>query len=51
METLINRIRVALAMGLSGREIAIHFNEVASPEEVWLAYMAAKILMEDDHEG
>ena len=47
MESLIHRIANALAYGLSGREIAERFASEGSPEQVWLAYMAAKIVLKD----
>lgn len=44
IEKLILRVRAALDAGLSAAEVAEHFAGTASPETVWLAYMAAKIL-------
>lgn len=44
METLIRRIAQAIANGLSGPEIAEHFAKDGSPEEIYLAYHAARIL-------
>lgn len=49
MENLIQRIRSALYAGLSGTEIAKHFANESTPEEVWLAYKAAQIL--NSHEA
>ena len=43
-EKLINRVRAAVCQGLTGPEIAEHFSTSATPEEIWLAYMAAKII-------
>lgn len=43
-EKLINRVRAAMSHGLSGADIAEHFAGDGTPEEIWLAYMAARIL-------
>lgn len=47
-EKLINRVRAAMAHGLSGADIAEHFAGDATPEEVWLAFIAARILDRDE---
>lgn len=43
-ETLINRIRVALAHGLTPVEVAAHFADAGTPEEVYLAWHAASVI-------
>lgn len=43
-ETLIRRIAAAISAGLSAEEIAAHFEAAGTSEEVYLAYVAAKIL-------
>jgi hypothetical protein len=47
VENLITRIANALAYGCTGAEIAERFASEGSPEEIWLAYMAAKIMVRD----
>lgn len=47
METLIHRIVMALENGQTGPEIAEHFAKDGSPEDIWLAYQAARILDRD----
>lgn len=44
IESLIQRIRLAVQNGLSATEIAEHFARSETPSQVWLAYNAAKIL-------
>lgn len=47
IESLITRIANALAYGCTGAEIAERFASEGSPSEIWLAMMAAKILVND----
>lgn len=47
METLIRRIAKALSLGMTEEEIALHFAKEGSPEEVWLAFQAALILLKE----
>lgn len=44
-ESLIHRIANALAYGCTGAEIAERFASEGSPEEIWLAMVAARILV------
>ena len=43
METLIHRIAQALAYGMTGTQVAEHFKEDGTPEEIWFAYHAAVV--------
>lgn len=51
IESLIVRIANALAYGCTGAEIAERFASEGSPDEIWLAMMAAKILARDNTES
>jgi len=47
MVTLIQRIRAAMAVGLTREEIIVHFRTDYTHQEIFLAYQAALILNKD----
>ena len=47
MENLIGRIANALAYGCTGADVAERFASEGTPEVIWLAYNAARILVRD----
>jgi hypothetical protein len=44
MESLINRIRGAISLGMSRDDVVSHFEGEFSVEDIFLAYIAATIL-------
>lgn len=44
MESLINRVRAAMMCGVSMEELAAHFKDAGTPEDIYLAIQAAKLL-------